>query len=97
MDQDDTLLRARARAFIQTGKLPRSRPERTWGGRGSSASCTLCGSSVSRDELEVEIERPFDGEGAAGGNYHFHLRCFAAWEHECRDLELESSSLVAAN
>jgi hypothetical protein len=39
---DETVLRAKARERICTGKLPSRRPDRTWGGPGVGVVCTVC-------------------------------------------------------
>lgn len=80
---DDTGLRTRARALLLGGKLPRTRPECTWGGPGEGARCAVCEAPVRREELEVEVEFA----GHAGDLRRFHVPCFAAWELACRELE----------
>jgi hypothetical protein len=40
---DEPRLREQAREAIQTGKLPSRAPDRTWGGPGVGADCTVCG------------------------------------------------------
>jgi hypothetical protein len=77
---DDDGLRQKARAAIQSGRLPTRRPERTWGGRGSGAPCAICDVPVRRDDMELEIEF------VAGRHVtvlRVHTKCFAAWELEC--------------
>ncbi len=75
---DDDGLRQKARAAIETGKLPTCRPDRTWGGRGVGVPCAICDVPVRPDEMELEMEF------VAGGNHlkviHVHTKCFAAWE-----------------
>ena len=62
---DETALRAKAREVIRTGKLPSRRPDRTWGGPGVGAPCTVCGEAVTKDHLSSkssgEFERERDG------------------------------------
>ena len=77
---DEPILREKARAAVQSGKLPARRPDRTWGGPGVGASCTICELPVQRDEMEFEIE--FDTPGL--DKFHVHVRCLAAWELERR-------------
>ena len=79
---DESILRVKARAAVQTGKLPGRRPDRTWGGPGVGIVCTVCEKPVTRDELEFQIE--FEGDGATPvvDRFHVHIRCFAAWEFE---------------
>ena len=79
---DEAILRQHAREALQTGRLPRRQPDRTWGGPGVGAPCAVCNQPVSRDEMEFEIQ--FEHGGATPGldKFHVHLRCFAAWEME---------------
>jgi hypothetical protein len=79
---DEPILRAKAREVIRTGKLPNRRPDRTWGGPGVGASCTICGEPVTKDQLEFEIEFSRDGNNPGLDKFHLHIRCFAAWELE---------------
>lgn len=68
-------LHQRARAAIQSGKLPSRVPDRTWGGPGVGAACPICGLPVSQQEMEFEMEFARD-------KFHVHLKCYAAWEFE---------------
>jgi hypothetical protein len=79
---DEMILRQHAREALQAGKIPANRPERTWGGPGVGAQCTICGRPVGRDELEFEVEFARDGDVPSLDKFHLHLRCFAAWEFE---------------
>ena len=75
-------LREQARATIKAGKLPARRPDRTWGGPGVGALCSVCGVAVGKDQLEFEIQFAHDGDSPGLDKYHVHVRCFAAWEFE---------------
>jgi len=79
---DEPILRAKAREAVRTGKLPSRRPDRTWGGPGVGAACTVCGEPVKKDQLEFEIEFAHDGSNPGLDKFHIHVRCFAAWEFE---------------
>lgn len=80
---DESTLRAKAREVIRTGKLPDRRPDRTWGGPGVGAPCTICREPVTKDQLEFEIQFAIDGDAEPGlDKFHIHVRCFAAWEFE---------------
>lgn len=72
---DDTVLRRIARESIAKGVLPDRSPEQTWGGPGTGVQCALCEATVTRDELEFEVD--FGRE-----RYHLHLACFSAWDAE---------------
>ena len=63
---DEPRLRKQARAVVESGKLPSRSPDRTWGGPGVGAPCTICG----------------DGDNPGLDKFHVHVRCFAAWEFE---------------
>jgi hypothetical protein len=49
---DEKILRDKARAAVRDGKLPSRRPDRTWGGPGVGATCSVCDLPVERDEME---------------------------------------------
>jgi hypothetical protein len=82
MDEDS--LRAKARLVVRQGKLPRRSPDRTWGGPGVGAPCTICELPITKDEMEFEIEFAHDGNMPGLDKFHVHARCFAAWEFERR-------------
>jgi hypothetical protein len=76
---DEPHLREQARAAIQSGKIPSRNPDRTWGGPGVNATCTICDLPVAKDQLEMQVEFA-RGEAPYGlDKYHIHIRCFAAW------------------
>jgi hypothetical protein len=81
---DEPILRAKARAAVQSGKMPARGPDRTWGGPGVGAACAVCELPVKKDEMELEIEFAHDSGNPDTGldKYHVHIRCFAAWEFE---------------
>ena len=79
---DEPRLRERARAAIQSGKIPSRSPDRTWGGPGVKATCTICNLPVTKDQLEMQVEFARDEEPYGLDRFHVHIRCFAAWEFE---------------
>jgi hypothetical protein len=79
---DESLLPEKACAAIRTRKLPARRPDRTWGGAGIGGPCSVCELSVTRDELEFEIQFAHDGAVAGLDKVRLHVRCFAVWELE---------------
>ncbi len=79
---NEIILRAKAREAIRTGKLPSRRADRTWGGPGVGAPCTVCGEAVTKDQLEFEVQFARDGDNPGPDKFHVHVRCFAAWEFE---------------
>jgi len=81
---EEDILREKARAVIQNGKLPSRAPDRTWGGPGVGAPCVICELPVRPNEMEFEIQFARDGDNPGLDKYHVHIRCFAAWEFERR-------------
>jgi hypothetical protein len=79
---DEPILRAKARAAVESGKLPNRRADRTWGGPGVGAECAVCELPVTKDQMEFEIEFARDGDTPGLDKFHVHVRCFAAWEFE---------------
>lgn len=75
-------LREQARQAVLSGKLPARAPDRTWGGPGVDAPCSVCEKPVTKDELEFEIQFAHDGSNPGLDKFHVHIRCFAAWEFE---------------
>jgi len=81
MLDDELVLREMARTAIRSGRLPRRRPDRTFGGPGTRVVCSVCRELVTSDQTEMEIE--FIRHGQPGSDRHFlHVRCLAAWEFE---------------
>jgi hypothetical protein len=79
---DEPILREKARAAVQRGKLPARRPDRTWGGPGVGADCAVCERPITHDEMELQIEFAREGSTPGLDAFHVHIRCFAAWEFE---------------
>ena len=82
MGIDEQVLREMVRIVIKNEKLPNRRPDRTWGGPGVGAACTVCELPVTREQLEFEIQFARDGNDPGLDKYHVHTRCFAVWELE---------------
>jgi hypothetical protein len=81
-EPDETTLRAAAREVIRIGRIPSRLPDRTWGGRGIGAPCTICTGVIRRDQMEFEIQFEHGGPTPGLDRFHVHVRCFAAWEFE---------------
>jgi hypothetical protein len=79
---DEARLRELALEAIQHGKIPSRNPDRTWGGPGVGATCTICNIPVTKTELEMQTEFARDEAPYGLDKFHVHIRCFAAWEFE---------------
>jgi hypothetical protein len=76
----ESVLHAKAREAILSGQLPAKGPDRTiLSGAGSGAACSVCGESVEREQIGLEVEF----KRHEPGKYSLHTRCFSAWEREC--------------
>jgi hypothetical protein len=72
-------LRVRARERLEQQLLPRTKPSRTWGGRGTGLHCSLCDEPILESEPEMELEY----EAVAPTQVvRFHLQCQSVWEAE---------------
>jgi hypothetical protein len=83
---DEAVIREKAKTVVLNGKLPARRPDRTWGGPGVGAPCIVCELPVTKDQLEFEIQFARDGDNPGLDKFHIHIRCFAAWEFERRNM-----------
>jgi hypothetical protein len=79
---NEAALRRLARLVLESGKLPRRDPTRTWGGPGVGALCTICAQPIMPEEIEYEVQFAHDGATPGLDRFHLHLRCFAVWELE---------------
>ena len=81
---DEAHLREQALGAIRDGRIPVRQPDRTWGGPGVGAACSVCSLPIGKDQLEFEIQFIHHGRDPGLDKYHVHVRCFAAWEFERR-------------
>jgi hypothetical protein len=79
---DEPRLREQARAVIQSSKLASRNPDRTWGGPGVGAPCSVYEKPVTKEEMEFAIQFARDGDNPGPDKFHVHIRCYAAWEFE---------------
>jgi len=80
---DEPLLREKAREAIRAGTLPSQRPDGTLGGPGFGGACALCGERLRPNQMELAAEfESCDATPGRRNSYHFHPRCYAAWEFE---------------
>jgi hypothetical protein len=70
------LLRSRARERIAQGRLPRTKPLRTWGGPGVGLPCDLCDAAILDSEPEFELQ--FDLTPSSSP-IRFHRKCRSIW------------------
>jgi len=87
---DEGVLRRKAREAIQSGKLPATKPRRTWGGPGNGTQCSMCGEPVTQAQMELEIEYRRAGATPGRVNYYLHVGCFAVWQCEIAHLANET-------
>lgn len=85
---DESSLREKACEKILSGRLPSTKPDRVFGGKGSGGTCAVCGRQLTQDDVDFEIE--FNRHGSTPGldRYYLHQRCFAAWEFERTRVEM---------
>jgi hypothetical protein len=84
-------LRDAARERIEQSRLPRNKPARMWGGRGTGQICSLCDQPILDSEPEMELEY----EGAAVLSVvRFHLQCQSVWD-EVRQSRTSPWTLVS--
>jgi hypothetical protein len=88
---DESLLREKAREGLRAGKLPVRGPDRTSGGPGCGVACGVCGDPITRSQPEIEAE--VARNDMPPETYHFHTRCFAAWEFERTKIKGASSEV----
>lgn len=79
---DEPILREQAREAMRTGRLPARPADRTSGGPGVGALCSVCNLTVRNSVMEMQIEFAREGEPGGVDTYHVHVRCFTAWEFE---------------
>lgn len=72
---------------IRAKSLPFRSPDRTWGGKGSGAPCSLCGQSVRADEIEWELEFSRGVAAVEADIYKVHPACLDEWDAARRELQ----------
>jgi len=79
---DEARLRELVRRALSNGTLPRREADHSWGGPGAGAACAVCAKSITRNQVEYEIQFAPSVPNPGSEKYRLHLRCFAAWELE---------------
>jgi len=96
-------LRDAARERIEQSRLPREKPARMWGGRGTGQVCSLCDQPILDTEPEMELEYEGVRSGAGGGVdngtsaqsvFRFHLQCQSVWD-EARQMRTSPWIMVS--
>jgi hypothetical protein len=63
---------------LRGGQLPHAPASRLYGGLGSDATCACCDGTISRDQLEFEVEF-----AALAVKVVMHPECLRLWYDEC--------------
>jgi hypothetical protein len=92
IQQGRDALRDAARERIEQARLPRNKPSRMWGGRGSGKTCSLCDRPIADSEPEMELE--YEGDPSQPV-VRFHLQCQTVWE-EVRQARNSPWTLVSS-
>jgi hypothetical protein len=90
-EQGRDALRDMARERIEQARLPKNKPSRMWGGRGSGKTCSLCDKPILDTEHEMELEYERDPSQPV---VRFHLQCQAVWD-EVRQARSSPWTLVS--
>jgi hypothetical protein len=91
---DDANLERNARELLRSGRLPRHRPNRLWGGFASGRErCVVCGEPISPGQVALEAEFR---DGAATASHDFHVGCLSALESQWKRLEEEPESALSS-
>ena len=81
---DESLRLMLAREAIQFGRLPVRRVDRLRSSPSFGVRCAVCELTVTQEDLGYELE--FAQNGHRSVSHHLHVRCFTAWESECRNV-----------
>lgn len=66
--------------LLRSGRLPRQRPHRLWGGRGSGRErCLVCGDPILAAQTALEVDFR-NGHGWI--SHEFHVGCFWALDSQ---------------
>ena len=95
MPEIEQALRETIRQRLEDGTLPRRKPSATWGGPGGGRACRGCGRTITRDEMEFEVDIASEQPASQvlrseSEMLYLHATCFAAWELE-RELWLRAN------
>lgn len=77
---DDSLLRAKIRELIRTEALPDRSPDHVWAVPGTGGKCAVCAASMTRKDLDLEVEFVRGRRGRI--TFHMHLYCYSLLERE---------------
>jgi len=71
---------------LHSGELPRTHPDKEFGGLGSDTVCDLCGEPIT--SREIAIEAVYQG----AGELCFHAPCMNALRTACTTLDLSATA-----
>ena len=77
---EESAIRARVRAMVQTGEIPCDEPAEMWGGSGTGHRCAACGLAIPATDKELEVEL------ASGQMIRLHPTYYVVWMDECQSL-----------
>jgi hypothetical protein len=63
-------------AKVVAGTLPRMNVQKVWAGLGKGLPCSACDRSISRTEVEHEVDVP------DGSRLRFHRTCLMVWQKD---------------
>ena len=75
MAQRDREIKAVIRAKLGSSELPSAKPEKVWAGAATNKPCGACGTFITADDVEYEVD--FAGARAA---MRLHRRCIMLWD-----------------
>jgi hypothetical protein len=64
------------RTKLESGELPRAKPDKVWAGKGTDRPCTACGTVITPADVEYEL----DLGAAPAVTLRFHQACLTVWD-----------------
>jgi hypothetical protein len=78
------------RAKLESGELPRAKPDKVWAGNGTDRPCTACGTVITPADVEYEL----DLGAAPAVTLRFHQGCLTVWDEMRQQIKNESGPNV---
>jgi hypothetical protein len=82
-------LRVLIRAQILSGRLPRSTGLQVYSGKGDGGACVCCANSITRAQVQYDVQLSRRGGEAASLSVHFH--CYHAWHDVVAELRAQDA------